>query len=62
MFFHKTNNEIHIGDRVKTTVKHECFSGYFKVGSMVTVIDINDRGYDIQDDERNRIREIGWII
>lgn len=62
MSFHKTNNAIQIGDRVITTIKHDCLSGYFEIGTIVTVIDITDRGYNIQDDEGNRILEIGWTI
>ena len=56
------HNSIKIGDIVKTTVKHENFAGYFEKGTIVKVIDITDRGYDIEDEEGNRIIEIGWII
>ena len=65
MSFHKTNHKINvaiqIGDRVRTTIKHESLSRYFEVGSTVTVIGITDSGYNIQDNEGNRILKIGWI-
>lgn len=56
------NNSIKIGDAVKTTIIHESSAGYFKIGTLVKVIDISERGYDIEDEEGNRIIEIGWII
>ena len=62
MGFIKHKNGYEIGERTKTTVFHESFAGYFEIGTEVTVIDIGDRGYDIEDDEGNRIREIGWKI
>ena len=62
MAFVKTTEDLKIGDKVKTTQRHESLSGYFEVGTDVTIIDISGRGYDIQDDEGNRIIEVGWII
>ncbi len=56
------HNSIKIGDTVKTTVKHESDAGYFEIGTLVKVIDISERGYDIVDEEGNRMIEIGWII
>ena len=56
------NNSIKIGDVVKTTVKHTNFAGYFEEGTIVKVINITNRGYDIEDEEGNKILEIGWVI
>lgn len=56
------HNSIKIGDTVKTTVKHENFAGYFEEGTIVKVIGITERGYNIEDEEGNRMTEIGWII
>lgn len=56
------HNTINIGDTVKTTVKHENFAGYFEEGTLVKVINISERGYDIEDMDGNRILEIGWVI
>lgn len=55
-------NSIKIGDVVKTTVKHSNFAGYLEEGTIVKIIDITDRGYDIEDEEGNKILEIGWVI
>ena len=56
------NPSVQIGDTVQTTVKHESLSGYFEIGTVVTVTHIGDRGYSIQDKDGNRITEIGWTI
>ncbi len=55
-------NSIKIGDVVKTTKKHSNSAGYFEKGTTVKVINITNRGYDIEDEEGNRILEIGWVI
>ena len=62
MAFIKKKNGYEIGERVKTTIKHESMSGYFEIGTEVTVIGESERGYEIQDDEGNEMIEIGWII
>ena len=62
MAFVNTTNKFSVGDEVTTTKKHESMSGYFEVGSEVTIIGIGDRGYDNEDNEGNRILEIGWEI
>lgn len=49
-----------IGERVITTKKFSSCGGYFEKGSIVTIIGIGERGYDIQDDEGNKIIECGW--
>ena len=55
-------NSPKIGDTVITTVKHENFAGYFEKGTMVKVIDIGERGYNIEDEDGNKMTEIGWTI
>ncbi len=62
MAFVKTTDTHNIGDKVITTRKHENFAGYMEIGTEVTIVDISERGYAIEDDEHNRITEIGWII
>ena len=62
MAFIRTHKEPEIGDRVKTTKMHKLEYGYFEVGTEVTVVGISERGYDIVDDEGNRMQEIGWTI
>lgn len=56
------NQSIQVGDTVETTVMHESLSGYFEIGTTVTVIGISDRGYDIQDEYGHQIIEVGWTI
>lgn len=56
------NYSVKIGDTVQTTVIHKSSAGYFEIGTIVTVIGIGDRGYDIQDKDGNRIIEIGRTI
>lgn len=54
------NDGIKIGDTVKTTKVFSSFAGKFEKGSIVKVVGISDRGYDIEDEYGNRITEIGW--
>lgn len=54
------NDSIKIGDTVKTTKVFSSFAGKFEKGSIVKVIGISDRGYDIEDEYGNRVIEIGW--
>jgi hypothetical protein len=57
------NNTNEVGKWVVTTKEHSSFSGTFKVGSHVKIVDINPlRGYSIEDKNGNRIIEIGWTI
>lgn len=62
MAFVRTYKEPEIGDRVKTTKIHRLEYGYFEKGTEVTVVGISERGYDIMDDEGNKMVEIGWTI
>lgn len=54
------NNDIKIGDTVKTTKVFSSFAGKFEKGSIVIVIGISERGYDIEDEYGNKVIEIGW--
>lgn len=54
------NNDIKIGDTVKTTKVFSSFVGKFEKGSIVTVVGISERGYDIEDEYGNKVIEIGW--
>lgn len=56
------NKTDEIGDWVVTTRVHESMVGKFTKGSKVKIIDIGERGYSIEDEEGNRMVEIGWII
>lgn len=59
----KKNDSPKIGDWVVTTKNHECLRGTMLKGSKVQIIDIDwMRGYAIQDEEGNRVTEIGWTI
>lgn len=60
MAFIKTT--IEVGDRIKLTRQVDSFEGYFEPGTIVTVVNIGYRGYDIIDDKGNRIVECGWNI
>ena len=52
-----------IGDWVRTTRTHSCLCGTMVRGSLVKIIGIDSmRGYSIQDEEGNRVLEIGWTI
>lgn len=56
-------NSYEIGDWVVTTRKHECMRGTMLKGSKVKIIDIDPiRGYGIEDEDGNRVIEIGWKI
>ena len=55
-------NSTKIGDWVTTTRVHESMTGKFTKGSIVKITDIGERGYSIEDEEGNRVVEIGWII
>lgn len=51
-----------IGDWVVTKKIHSNGAGYMDVGTEVKIIGVSIRGYDIEDDEGNIVREIGWEI
>lgn len=56
------NESPKIGDTVITKKIHESCAGIFTVGSVVKIVGIGERGYDIEDEFGNKIGEIGWII
>lgn len=57
------NSSKEIGDWVTTTREHCSLAGKFTKGSKVRIIDIDPiRGYGIEDEDGNRVIEIGWII
>lgn len=51
-----------VGDWVITKKIHSNFAGYFEVGTKVKIINITERGYDIEDKNGNQVLEIGWEI
>ena len=57
-------NEIpKIGDWTRTTRSHSCLHGKMVRGTRVKIIAIDSmRGYSIEDEDGNRVLEIGWII
>ena len=61
MFVKNESNKI--GDWVITCHNHSSLSGTMLAGSRVQIIGIDEmRGYSIQDEEGNRVIEIGWEI
>ena len=54
------NYSFKVGDVVRTRRIVDCFSGYFEKGTVVTVIGVSKRGYDLQDADGNRIIETGF--
>lgn len=60
MAYVKTCNGFEKGQKVKTLRKFESCAGYFEVGSIVTIIGVGPRGYDIEDDNGNKIVECGF--
>ena len=59
----KKESGFNIGDWTETTEKHESLYGTFTVGSKVKIIDIDPvRGYSIEDEDGNRMLEIGWTV
>ena len=57
------NNTPKIGDWVTTKRVHENLLGKMTRGSRVKIVDIDQmRGYTIEDEDGNRVSEIGWEI
>lgn len=56
----KKNWSPKIGEKVITTEKLSNLSGTLPKGSTVTVIGVDQRGYDLQDEDGNKILECGW--
>ena len=58
-----TNGNYKIGDWVITRKRHESLSGIFTTGSKVKIIGIDPiRGYAIEDEDGNKMLEIGWVV
>ena len=57
------NSTNDIGDVVTTTREHSSLLGKFTKGSHVKIVDIDPvRGYTIEDENGNRVSEIGWTL
>lgn len=57
------NSTNEIGSIVTTTREHDSFLGKFTKGSIVKITDIDPvRGYTIEDENGNKVCEIGWTI
>ena len=59
MAYIKRNN-FGVGDMVRTTEIHSSCAGYFEIGTIVKIIGISQRGYDIEDDDGNQMFECGF--
>jgi sorbitol-specific phosphotransferase system component IIA len=63
MGYIKNSSIIEIGNVVKTTKEHSSVLVKFTKGSIVKIVDIDHvRGYTIEDENGNRVSEIGWTI
>ena len=66
MAFIKTKRRYEVGDLVKTTKIHTTLEGYFEVGTLVRVIGISERGYNIREEGEGIMQhimyEVGWEI
>lgn len=62
MAFRKHNKTYSIGDWVITTKDHKNCYGVMEAGTKVQIMDIGERGYDIQDEDGNLVTEIGYVI
>jgi hypothetical protein len=51
---------IEFGTMVKLTKEKESCEGKFTIGSIVKIIGISNRGYDIEDEKGNKMRETGF--
>lgn len=57
------NSTNEIGSIVTTTREHDSILGKFTKGSIVKITDIDPvRGYTIEDENGNKVCEIGWTI
>ena len=57
------NSTNEIGSLVTTTREHDSILGKFTKGSIVKITDIDPvRGYTIEDENGNKVCEIGWTI
>jgi hypothetical protein len=49
-----------IGDKVVLTKSITALSGTMVAGAIVTIVDIDERGYDIVDEDGNQLVNCGW--
>lgn len=54
-------NSIRVGDRVRLTQNVEVLSGIFTKGHELVVTGVSYRGYDMIDDEGNKLLECGVV-
>lgn len=62
MAYIKASDFYQIGRWVETTTEHKSLCGKFTKGTKVKITDIGERGYSIEDEEGNKMFEIGWVI
>lgn len=63
MAYIKNNTSHNIGDWVTTSRVHSSMAGTFTIGSKVKITGIDPiRGYNIEDNDGNKMYEIGWTI
>lgn len=52
-----------IGDVIALSRKHESCAGYFEAGDVVKIVGIDPiRGFEIEDDQGNRMTEVGFEL
>lgn len=56
------NKSKEVGDWVITTRNHKSLAGTMIVGTKVKIIGVGERGYDIEDEEGNKVIECGWEL
>lgn len=60
MAYIKRDNGFQAGDIVLTSRKVDAYAGYFEKGTLVCIVNISERGYDLEDAHGNRITETGF--
>ncbi len=60
MAYIKHDNGFQAGDIVLTSRKVDSYAGYFEKGTLVCIVNISERGYDLEDAHGNRITETGF--
>lgn len=58
----KNQPKFEVGKWYYTEHKHSSLSGTFTRGSYIKIVGQSSRGYDIEDEDGNRITEIGWSV
>lgn len=59
-FVRKESNSIHTGDTVEAIRQIDGDDGYFEKGTLLRVTNISPKGYDLEDEDGNIIKETGW--